>query len=299
MSTVESYSLIEMRKIYHFGCFIREQRPYDELSYSGRMKATPSELIDRQEIILQTLQSSGSVSIEGLCTLLNTSVATVRRDLRDLEDRALLRRTRGGAVPMGPLFYEPFRHDSSFQDKVGSFAEEKRRIARAAARFVNPGDTVALSGGTTTTELVRSFLTVPGITVVTNTVNVAMELSACKNIEVIVTGGMLRGNWFTLVGPLANMAAQMVYADIMFLGVDGISVDFGLSCSNPQEAEYLRMMAQHARRKVVVTDHSKLGVQSKWMLCPTREIQTIVTDTGADDNCIKPFTDIGIELIRV
>ena len=263
------------------------------------MKVKSSDLAERQETILQTLQSSGSVTIEGLCALLKASVATVRRDLKDLEDRALLRRTRGGAVTMGPLFYEPFRHDSSFQDKIGSFAEEKRRIARAAARLVSPGDTVALSGGTTTTEVMRSFMTVPGITVITNTVNVAMELSACKNIEVIVTGGMLRGNWFTLVGPLANMAAQMVYADIIFLGVDGISVDFGLSCSNPQEAEYLRLMSRHAKRKIVVTDHSKIGLQSKWMLCPTREIEILITDLDANDESVRPFTEIGIDVMRV
>ncbi len=263
------------------------------------MKTDASGLQSRQEMILQLLQSSGSVTIENLCTELQTSIATVRRDLRDLEERRLLRRTRGGAVPMGPLFYEPFRHDSSFQDKVGSFADEKRRIAGAAARLVSSGDTVALSGGTTTTEVMRTFISMQNITVITNTVNVAMELSACKNIDVIVTGGMLRGNWFTLVGPIANMAARMVYADLMFLGVDGISIDFGLSCENPQEAEYLRLMAQHAKRKVVVTDHSKLGMQSKWMLCPVKEISTLITDTGASDEQIAPFQSRGIEVILV
>ena len=263
------------------------------------MKTDASGLQARQESILHMLQSSGSVTIENLCSELQTSIATVRRDLRDLEGRQLLRRTRGGAVPMGPLFYEPFRHDSSFQDKVESFADEKRRIASAAARLVSPGDTVALSGGTTTTEVMRTFISMQNITVITNTVNVAMELSACKNIDVIVTGGMLRGNWFTLVGPIANMAAQMVYADLMFLGVDGISVDFGLSCENPQEAEYLRLMAQHAKRRIVVTDHTKLGLQSKWMLCPLKEISTLITDTGASDAQVAPFQAMDIEVIRV
>jgi DeoR/GlpR family transcriptional regulator of sugar metabolism len=269
------------------------------VGYPDFMKTDSSGLQGRQELILQMLQSSGSLTIENLCSQLHTSIATVRRDLRDLEGRGLLRRTRGGAVPMGPLFYEPFRHDSSFQDKVGSFADEKRRIAGAAARLVSPGNTVALSGGTTTTEVMRTFISMQNITVITNTVNVAMELSACKNIDVIVTGGMLRGNWFTLVGPIANMAAQMVYADLMFLGVDGISVDFGLSCENPQEAEYLRLMAQHAKRRIVVTDHTKLGLQSKWMLCPVKEISTLITDTGASDERIAPFQAMGIEVIRV
>ncbi len=248
---------------------------------------------------MHALQVSGSVTLEEMCGSLQASVATVRRDLKDLEDRALLRRVRGGAVSIGPLFYEPFRHDSSFQEKVGSFAEEKRRIARAAARFVKEGDTVALSGGTTTTEVVRTLMVVPGITVITNTVNVAMELSACKNIDVIVTGGMLRGNWFTLVGPIANLAAQMVYADIMFLGVDGISASDGLSCVHPQEAEFLRAMVAHSKRKIVVTDHSKIDVQAKWALCPTREIDALITDTGASDAKIAPFQQLGLEVFRV
>lgn len=263
------------------------------------MKVRSEDLAARQEMILQTLQLTGSVAIETLCASLNTSIATIRRDLRELEERALLRRTRGGAVAVGPLFYEPFRHDSSFQEKVGSFVDEKRRIARAAAGMVKEGDTVALSGGTTTTEVVRSFRAMQGITVITNTVNVAMELSNFKNIEVIVTGGTLRGNWFTLVGPLANAAAHIMHADTIFLGVDGIEVEFGLSCANPQEAEFLRIMTRNSERKIVVADHSKLAVRSKWMLCPIAEIDSLITDTGATDSAIRPFQGSGIEVVRV
>jgi DeoR/GlpR family transcriptional regulator of sugar metabolism len=257
------------------------------------------DLLARQEAILHALQASGSVAIESLCFSLKASVATIRRDLQDLEQRALLRRTRGGAVAIGPLFYEPFRNDSSFQEKVGSFAEEKRRIARTAASLVVKGNTVALSGGTTTTEIARSLTAMEGITVITNTVNVAMELSAYKKIEVIVSGGSLRDNWFTLVGPLANMAAQMLFADIMFLGVDGIRADFGLSCMHPQEAEFLRALAAHSSRRVVVADHSKIGAQGKWMLCPTADISLIITDDGATDAMIAPFQQMGIEVVRV
>jgi len=253
----------------------------------------------RQDFILHRLQEAGEVSIENLCSSLETSTATIRRDLDDLEQRSLLRRTRGGAISISSLFYEPFKHDLSFQDKVGTFAAEKRRIAQAAAELVRPGETVALSGGTTTTEVVRYLKLLRGITIVTNAVNVAMELSSHKDIDVVVTGGHLRGNWFTLVGPLANQAAGMLFSDIMFIGVDSIDAEQGLTCVHPQEADFLRILARHTRRKVVVADHSKLGTVSRWLLCPTSEVQMIITDRDATDSMIGPFGQKGIEIRRV
>ena len=263
------------------------------------MAGKTNNLVFRQEFILHRLQEGGEVAIDELCASLSASVATIRRDLDDLEQRSLLRRTHGGAVPIGPLFYEPFKHDVSFQDMVGSFAEEKRRIARFAADLVQKGNTVALSGGTTTTEVVRYLKPLGGITIITNTVNVAMELSSCKDIDVVVTGGQLRGNWFTLIGPLANHAAQMLFADIMFIGVDGIDVKQGLTCTHPHEAEFLHTLAGHSKRRVVVTDHSKIGVVSNWLLCPTADVHSIITDVGATDEMIAPFQSLGIEVKRV
>src|SRR5258708_15802141 len=150
-------------------------------------------LVARQEYILRRLQETGGVEVDELCNTLGASIATIRRDLEDLESRSLVRSTRGGAVPIGPLFYEPFRNDSSFQDKINSFAEEKRRIAASAAGLVSTGQTVALSGGTTTTEVVRSLKVLSDISIITNTVNVAMGLSNRKDIEVRVTGRPLQG----------------------------------------------------------------------------------------------------------
>ena len=124
----------------------------------------------RAAIILKELRQAGSASVEALRDKLGVSLATVRRDLQDLEESGLLRRTHGGAIPIEPLFYEAFRHDRSFQDQVGSYADEKRRIALAASELISPGDTIALTAGTTTTEVVRSLHTLGGITVVTNTV---------------------------------------------------------------------------------------------------------------------------------
>jgi len=268
--------------------------------YCGsRMPGKFDNVSSRQDLILHRLQESGEVSIEELCASLEASTATIRRDLDDLEQRSMLRRTRGGAISISSLFYEPFKHDLSFQDKVETFAAEKRRIAQAAAELVSPGQTVALSGGTTTTEVVRYLKLLRGITIVTNAVNVAMELSSHKEIEVVVTGGHLRGNWFTLVGPIANQAATMMFSDIMFIGVDGIDAEKGLTCVHPQEAEFLRVLARQARRKIVVADHSKLGTVSRWLLCPAAEVQMVITDRDASDGMIDPFRRMGIEVKQV
>src|SRR5690348_5030121 len=125
--------------------------------------------------IMRELRQAGSVSVEQLCAMLTVSVATVRRDLEELEDKGLLRRTHGGAVTIEPLFYEPFRHASSFQEQIEKNAEEKRRIALAAADMVQDGETIALTAGTTTTEVVRSIRNRRGVTVGPSTINVAME----------------------------------------------------------------------------------------------------------------------------
>lgn len=260
------------------------------------MSGKQGKLSARQEHILRRLEEDGKVSIPELCTALSASLATIRRDLEGLESRSLLRRTRGGAVPIGPFFYEPFLRDASFQDRVNRFAEEKRRIARAAAELVHRGDTVAMSGGTTTTEVMRSLKVLSGITIITNTVNVAMELSSRSDIDVIVTGGQLRGNWFTLIGPLATLTADMLFADIMFIGVDGIDVQQGLTCTNSAEADFLRHLARHSKKKVVVADHSKLGTVAKWLLCPTNEIDMMITDCGASAEAVHAFREAGISV---
>ncbi len=138
-----------------------------------------------------------------------------------------------------------------------------------------------------------------GISIITNTVNVAMELSNRRDIEVIVTGGHLRGSWFTLIGPLANAAAEALFSDIMFIGVDGIDAKQGLTCTNPSEAEVLRKLVQHAKMKVVVADHSKLGFVSKYLLCPTKGIDRLITDSEAAASAIAPFEKLGIEITLV
>src|SRR5215211_6105865 len=131
---------------------------------------------NRWEKILQELLRHGEVSVDNLAKQLDVSAATIRRDLSELEQQSLLRRNHGGAVPLAPMLYEPFRHVSSFQEQEQRCASEKRQIGLTAASLIADGEIIALGAGTTTTQVARSIRHRKGITVITNAINIAMEL---------------------------------------------------------------------------------------------------------------------------
>ena len=252
----------------------------------------------RATAIVEQVLREGEVSVEALAARLDVSLSTVRRDLAQLEPQGLVRRTHGGAVAVSPLAYEPFRHDSSFQEQEGLHAEEKRRIGLAAAELVRDGETIGLTPGTTATQVARSLRHRKGITVVTNTVNVAMELCDREDLSVYVTGGYLRGGWFSLVGAPAARGAGEVFLDRIFIGVNAIDAERGLTCLHPDEAAINRALVGQARQRVVVADRSKLGRVVRCLICPTSEVHVLITDRDATDEEIRPFIEKGIEVRR-
>lgn len=253
----------------------------------------------RLTAILELLRESGSVSVEELSSRFDVSVVTTRRDLDLLEKEGRLRRTHGGAVSIEPLFYEPFRNDRSFQAQVEKFADEKRRIGRAAAALVGAGETIALTPGTTTTEVIRSLPQNYNITVVTNTVNIAMELSKRKDLNVFVTGGHLRGDWFSLVGPTAIQSLERILIHTLFIGADGIDAEWGATCFSSDEADFNSALVRASRRRVAVVDHSKFNVNAGWRICPVTELHTLITDTGTPDETVAAFERCGVQVLRV
>ena len=254
---------------------------------------------ERLKEILGDLQKEGTVAVDQLSERLEVSLVTVRRDLDLLEQQGLLRRTHGGAVSIEPLFYEPFRNDRSFQAQVERQAQEKRRIGRAAASLIERGETIALTPGTTTTEVVRGLPLNHDITVVTNTVNVAMELSKRKDLKIFVTGGHLQGDWFSLVGPTAVQSLSQLLITTAFVGADGLDLKWGASCYSPDEAHLNSVMVKHARRRVAVVDHSKFGMVTGWRICHTTDLNVLVTDTGAPISTTEPFEKAGLKVMRV
>ena len=253
----------------------------------------------RIQFILTSLQETGTVVVEDLAEQLKVSVVTIRRDLDQLEQQGLLRRTHGGAVSIEPLFYEPFKKDRSFLDQVERQANEKRRIGRAAAAMIKPGETIAITPGTTTAEIIRGLPLNSKITVVTNTANIAMELSKRKDVNVFVTGGHLHGEWFSLVGPTAVRSLDNMLIHTMFVGADGVDPKWGVSCFSPDEAELNAAMARQSRRHIAVVDHTKLNVVANYRICEIGILTALITDTGATDEMIAPYQKLGVKVLRV
>jgi len=245
---------------------------------------------DRSKEIIQQLLHDGEVSVERLAKRLKTSTSTVRRELAELERSGLLRRTHGGAIRVEPMLYEPFRHLSSFSAQEQLHAGEKRRIGLAAAEIIRDGEIIAIGAGTTTTQVARSIRHRKGITVVTNAVNIAMELSHRADLKVIVTGGTMSSDWFALTGATGIAAVGEMYYDKAFIGVDGVHPEHGLTTNYPDQASIHRAMMRKARQRIVVADHTKIGDIGTALIAPTSDADLIITDKSAPARILSSFS---------
>src|SRR6202167_5943232 len=244
----------------------------------------------RSEQIIKLLLRAGTATIEEILAVAGSSAPSIRRDLPRLENRGLIRRTHAGATLVEPLLYEPFRYDSSFLAREQRFAEEKRRIGLAAAELVEAGETVGLSAGTTTTHIGRSLRHREKIQVITNAVNIGMELSDQTAIRTSLTGGVILWAWsFALSGNAALDFLQNVYMDKVFLSVTGLDAERGATSLETDEALVYRKMLKQTREVIIVSDSSKLGKVSPAIICSAAEIHTLITDTGATAEQIGLF----------
>ena len=245
----------------------------------------------RLDTILAELGAHGSVSVRELAVTLGASSATVRRDLELLEDQKLLSRSHGGAVRNGLLYELPVRY------RGGQQAQEKGRIADAAAERIAGAQTVGLSGGTTTTEVARR-LRDRELTVVTNAVNIASELVISETIRLVVTGGVARPQSYELIGPLAERTLDGLNIDVLFLGVDGITAS-GVTTHDEVEAQTDRKLVERSARVVVVGDSSKIGRSALSSICALSEIDELITDLAAPADELDALGEAGVEVIRV
>ncbi len=254
----------------------------------------------RVEKIMKLLLRDGSSTVDELIAAIGTSAPSIRRDLTKLERRGLARRTHGGATLIEPLLYEPFRYDSSFQTREQSYAEEKRRIGLAGADMILENETIGLTAGTTTTQIGRSIRHRSNIKVITNAVNIGMELCNHPGIKTSLTGGTVPWAWsFSLSGQAAINFLDDVYLDRVFLSIVGIDIERGITTLEPEEALTFRAMIRQAKQVIVVADSSKLGKISAAPICQLSQVHVLITDTGATDKQVQAYTDRGLQVIRV
>ena len=242
------------------------------------------------------VRANGAVSLRELARVVQTSEVTVRRDVRALEAEGLLDRRHGGAVLPGG-----FTRESGFPQKSHLATAEKTAIADLAAGLVEEGEAIVVGAGTTTQELARRLARVPGLTVVTNSLLVAQALAHANRVEVVMTGGTLRGSNYALVGSGAEQSLQGLRVTRAFLSGSGLTAERGLSTSNMLSASVDRALVQAAAEVVVLADHTKLGTDTMFQTVPTDVITRLVTDEppGHDDRAateLQALADQGVQI---
>lgn len=254
----------------------------------------------RLNALLELVTNRGSVSIEGIEHEFGVSAATARRDLNVLAEQRLVTRTHGGATALGASYELPLQY------KISRQAEAKTAIANTVAELIAPGSTVGVNGGTTTTEIARALGRskrfagadlASGVTIVTNALNVAFEMSIRPNVKIVVTGGVARRQSYELVGPVVGRTLDEFTLDVAVLGVDGLSAQYGATTMEEAEAEVARRFASVARRVIVAADATKIGRATFARICPLTSVDTFVTDTSVDGQFADALATAGVELV--
>ena len=246
----------------------------------------------RRRQVLEYLSSNGAGNVAELAEELGVSVATVRRDLMDLERGGKIKRTHGGAVlPHFSLAFEP-----DHGVKATAMIAEKRAIARRAAAMVNDGQVVILDSGSTTLQLARELQRKRGLTIVTTDLNVALELCDVPTHEVIMVGGRVRRHLYNVIGPIAEWVLDTIHANHVFMGADAIHLQEGVTNANLDEVPIKRMAIASGKNRVLLADHTKFGRTSLAKVTDLAAFDSIITDWGAPSEMLSAFAAAGVTL---
>lgn len=248
---------------------------------------------ERQQEILAWARRDGRAEVKDLAEALDVTPETVRRDLTALERRGFLRRVHGGAIPVERLGIEP-----AVADRESRMAGQKERIAKAALDELPDGGSIILDAGTTTIRLAEMLPTERELTVVTHSLPVAMLLATRPSITLHLLGGTVRGRTLAAVGPWAENAMADVYADVAFLGTNGITTERGLTTPDLVEARVKRALVAAARRTVVLTDHTKFGRVDFAQVAPLSAVDTLITDSELEPDLAEEIEAAGPRVVR-
>ncbi|CDG20249.1 putative aga operon transcriptional repressor [Xenorhabdus poinarii G6] len=251
---------------------------------------------ERRELIIQHLRQKGSVQVNYLSDFFGVSTVTIRNDLTFLEKQGIAMRAYGGALVCDPA---PLPAESSVEDKSTLNIALKRSIARAAVELIKPGHRVILDSGTTTYEIARLMRQHKDVIAMTNGMNVANALLEAEGVELLMTGGHLRRQSLSFYGDQAEQSLQNYHFDMLFLGVDAIDLERGVSTHNEDEVRLNRRMCEVAERIIVVTDASKFNRASLHKIIDTQRIHMVITDKGIPTDSLDGLRKGGINVMLV
>ncbi len=258
-----------------------------ERGYVGRMLAD-----ERYVEILELLKGRTILRTQDIIEHLGVSRETVRRDLNHLEEKGLVRRVYGGITSVRRALDEP-----PYDARESANADEKRAIGKVAADLVRDGEVVILDGGTTVMEVARNLHRLSQLTVLTNSLRAAQELTPHPSISVYMLGGRVRQGDVSTSGYLAESGLRDFHVDKAIIGAGGVSPEEGVTDYHEPEARLRRMMTQRAGQVIVVADHTKLGVVAFVNCCEVKSIDVCVTSRLADDQTVKALKAKGVEVI--
>ncbi|WP_419874009.1 DeoR/GlpR family DNA-binding transcription regulator [Candidatus Pristimantibacillus sp. PTI5] len=248
---------------------------------------------ERYDKIVQLVNERGSIRVTELAELCQVTEETIRRDLDRLEQAGRLRRSHGGAVSVKDQQPEiPY-----FEREIAQ-ADEKKRIAEEAIKLIQPKDRILLDASTTAWYMAASMPDIP-LTVLTNSIKVAMELSSKEKIEVISTGGILASRSLSYVGPLAERSLDAYHVDKAFFSCKGVHLERGISESNELQARIKHKMVGMADQVILLADSSKFGVQAFTHVADLSDVNTIITDGRLSPELLTQLNDKQITVTTV
>jgi DeoR family transcriptional regulator of aga operon len=251
-------------------------------------------ITERHQFILNKLQKEGYAQVVNLCDDLDVSSVTIRKDLKLLEDKKLLFRTHGGAS-----LKNPYTVDKPVNEKAKLQSSEKMRIGAAAAQTIEANDSIIIASGTTVLALAKNIKPISGLTVLTSALNVALELLHQENVEIIQLGGIIRHTSSSITGTYAENMLDDFFCSKLFLGVDGIDIEYGLTTTSAVEAHLNRKMINSSQKLIVLTDSTKFGKRGFGRICGIEEVNQVITDSGIPDHYKNHLESVGIEVTIV
>ena len=248
-------------------------------------------LAERHNAILELLKQRGTVPVSDLAEILKVSSVTIRKDLTLLEEKKLLYRTHGRAI-----LINPYINDRHVSEKEKLNTEEKKAIGKMASTLIAPDDTIIIASGTTMFFLAHQIVPEDHLTVITSSITVTSILARYKNIDIIQLGGLVRNSSVSAVSEYAEKMLEDFSCSKLFIGVDGIDLDYGLTTTNLLEASLNKSMIKAAQKTIVLTDSSKFGRRGFGKICGLDTIDQIITDVKVPSQTVKALEDMGIEV---